>query len=282
MKIFLVLLLSLNINEAFSQELENQNVRIEENVQRLINSGFTNDSLNLYNDAIQDYSKAISINPNCSTCYYLRYVTQLKIENYEGAIEDLNILIDEFNNDHKFDYLFSERGVKKAIIGKYEEAIEDINIYIKLSPKEWKAYFNRGLVKFKMDDFKGTISDMTKVIEFSPKNDVALNYRGKSKKELKDYRGAISDFSRAILLKPKKEEYYFERIEAKSLLTDFKGVLEDCNLIIKFNPKNGRAFCGRGMAKIGLNQKEAGCADLSKSGEMGFDNAYEMIELYCQ
>jgi len=36
------------------------------------------------------------------------------------------------------------------------------------------------------------------------------------------------------------------------------------------------------MAKIGLNQKEAGCADLSKSGEMGFDNAYEMIKLYCQ
>jgi tetratricopeptide (TPR) repeat protein len=277
MKIFLVLLISITINKAFSQ-----NLQMEEDVKYLLNSGFTKDSLNLYDDAIQDYTKAISINPKCPACYILRYTTQVKMENYIGAIEDLNIIIDEFNNDHKSDYLILERGRHKVQIGNYDEAIEDFNIYIDLSPKDSKAYFNRGLVKFIKEDFKGAISDMTKVIEFSPKNDAALNYRGKSKKELKDYRGAISDFSRAILLKPKMEEYYFDRIEAKSLLTDFKGVLEDCNLIIKFNPKNGRAFCGRGMAKIGLNQKEAGCADLSKSGEMGFDNAYEMIKLYCQ
>jgi hypothetical protein len=36
------------------------------------------------------------------------------------------------------------------------------------------------------------------------------------------------------------------------------------------------------MAKIGLNQKEVGCADLSKSGELGYEKVYEMIEMCCQ
>ncbi len=36
-----------------------------------------------------------------------------------------------------------------------------------------------------------------------------------------------------------------------------------------------------GVAKLGLGQKDSGCLDLSKAGELGFDKAYESIKKYC-
>jgi hypothetical protein len=36
------------------------------------------------------------------------------------------------------------------------------------------------------------------------------------------------------------------------------------------------------MAKLGLNQKEAGCDDMSRAGEMGYADAYEYIRKMCK
>ncbi len=272
MKKIVILIISLYFNNgAYSQTSEDY-----------FNSGFVKDSLSDYDNAIQDFTRAIDLNPNCTGCYILRYNSQVKMDYYVGAIQDLSVLLDEFNQEHKFDFLYLERGRYKAKHKDYDEAINDFDIYIELYPQKKDGYFNRGLTKFILEDYKGTVIDMTKVIERNPKDDVAFYYRGCSKKELKDYRGAILDFSKAIFLKPRNEEYYEKRIEVKALTTDFKAAIEDCNLLLKINPNNGKAYCGRGIAKIGLNQKDAGCLDLSKSGEMGFEKAYEIIEEYCQ
>ena len=45
--------------------------------------------------------------------------------------------------------------------------------------------------------------------------------------------------------------------------------------------KHAMAFCNRGLAKIKLNDKNGGCLDLSKAGELGFQAAYESIKKYC-
>jgi hypothetical protein len=34
--------------------------------------------------------------------------------------------------------------------------------------------------------------------------------------------------------------------------------------------------------KIELNQKDGGCLDLSKAGELGYSEAYDKIQQYCQ
>ena len=52
-----------------------------------------------------------------------------------------------------------------------------------------------------------------------------------------------------------------------------------CNEI---NPNNKDAYFLRGMILITIDQKEAGCVDLSKAGELGDADAYEMIRTYCQ
>ncbi len=42
-----------------------------------------------------------------------------------------------------------------------------------------------------------------------------------------------------------------------------------------------RAYYGGGVSKIYINQKDSGCLDLSKAGEMGYTDAYDTIKEYC-
>lgn len=51
---------------------------------------------------------------------------------------------------------------------------------------------------------------------------------------------------------------------------------------IEINPKHSKAYFNRGLSEIILKQKDSGCLDFSKAGELGDANAYEMINKYCQ
>ncbi len=57
--------------------------------------------------------------------------------------------------------------------------------------------------------------------------------------------------------------------------------MQDYNKAIELNPNLAEVYYNRGLAKIGLGQKDSGCLDLSKAGEMGYADAYEFINEYC-
>jgi hypothetical protein len=40
-------------------------------------------------------------------------------------------------------------------------------------------------------------------------------------------------------------------------------------------------YYNRGMTKLRLGQKDSGCIDLSKAGELGYKSAYEEIRKFC-
>ena len=44
----------------------------------------------------------------------------------------------------------------------------------------------------------------------------------------------------------------------------------------------GEAYFNRGLVLIYLKDKEKGCIDLSKAGELGVADAYGVISKYCE
>ena len=74
---------------------------------------------------------------------------------------------------------------------------------------------------------------------------------------------------------------YFNSGNAKANLKDYRGAILDFNKAIELNPKLASAYLGRGLAKILLGQKDDGCLDLSKAGELGEASAYETIKELC-
>ena len=44
----------------------------------------------------------------------------------------------------------------------------------------------------------------------------------------------------------------------------------------------GDAYFNRGVVLISLKDKEKGCIDLSRAGELGVQDAYSVIKKYCE
>ena len=75
-----------------------------------------------YEDAIQDYTKAIKIEPNSVFAYRLRGDSKRKLGDYQGAINDYSKAIEIYPNNA---YFYNFRAESKRKLGDNEGADED-------------------------------------------------------------------------------------------------------------------------------------------------------------
>ena len=73
-----------------------------------------------------------------------RVKKQLNEQNYYGALQDLNILIDLYPDNQS---LYQNRGLAKLKLKDYSGAIKDLNKAIEMDSSDYTAYNNRGLTK---------------------------------------------------------------------------------------------------------------------------------------
>ena len=150
----------------------------------------------------------------------------------------------------------------------------------------WDAY-EIGKQKYDKGDLKGAIKDFTRAIEMeNPTSKTALKnyykFRGMTKTRLEDHRGAIEDFTKAIFADPNEVDLiYALRGFSKNAIKDYFSAILDFSEAIKLNSKEGLYYAGRGIARLGNNQKSDGCLDFSKAGELGYEPAYESIKEFC-
>ena len=90
--------------------------------------------------AIDEYSKAIEIDPENATAYYNRGIVYADLEHPEDALKDYNKAIELDPNDA---LAYNNRGVAYEGFNKYAKAIEDYTRTIQLNPEYKKAYLNR-------------------------------------------------------------------------------------------------------------------------------------------
>ncbi len=114
------------------------------------------------NTAMYYLNLASSMEPTNWVSYSLRGEIKLKLEDYRGAILDLDKAIK-----------FKPGEITAFNVGEYSF----------VPPNE---YENRGIAKFKLADYKGAISDLNKVLDdfFGSENCQCLYYRGLAKIKL--------------------------------------------------------------------------------------------------
>ncbi len=143
-------------------------------------------------------------------------------------------------------------------------------------------YLEKGYQLINNKDYIGAIAQLNKGIAINPNFSEFYHYRGRAKDLLLDFRGALGDYNLTLTLDPNSiGEVFFERGQIKLSLKDFTGALLDFNKALKLNDKDPRFYLGRGAAKWNLGQKDAGCLDFSKAGELGSSDAYGMIKQFC-
>ncbi|WP_272510020.1 tetratricopeptide repeat protein [Brachyspira hyodysenteriae] len=85
-------------------------------------------NLEIYEEAIKDFTKVIEANNKNEYAYLLIVFAQINLKKYRESINYIDKAI-ELNNNRYWYYL---RFLSKINLGKYNEAINDINNFIQL------------------------------------------------------------------------------------------------------------------------------------------------------
>ena len=127
-----------------------------------------------YDDAIANYTNAISLDSGYSIAYYKRGVSYLNKKKFDNAIQDCSKAISLQPDSSSFYYYRGEAYVQKQLIDPalmdYSKAISlesgsSINI-----PRVKKYYQQRGDLYLQKRSFESAIQDYTKLISLDPAN----------------------------------------------------------------------------------------------------------------
>ncbi len=189
-------------------------------------------------------------------------------ENYSQSIEDYDKAI-ELNPEYVDAY--NNRGNAYDDLGEYQQAIEDYDKAIELNPEDPDAYINRGLSYNSLGKYQQATEDYDKAIELNPEDPDAYYSRGLAYNSLGVYHAAIEDYGNAIELNPEYAVAYNNRGVTYGNLDQNQKEIEDYDKAIELNPEYADAYYNRGLAYKNLKNKQKAIFDFLKLLEIGTD-----------
>jgi tetratricopeptide (TPR) repeat protein len=168
------------------------------------NQGYKLAEQGRYDEAIEEYTKAIGLDPDFALAYAHRARAYLNISDTDKALSDAKKAIElEPNLALAYCWLGSAYAMK----GDFEKGLAEINKGILLDPNSALAYNSRGVLYKLKGDSERAIQDYSEALRIGLENDVkkAICYfnRGRAYRNLRQYKEAIQDFDESIRLAPR-------------------------------------------------------------------------------
>ncbi|WP_269609270.1 CHAT domain-containing protein [Prochlorococcus marinus] len=240
-------------------------------LQKFFNSGFEKQESGDHEGAIEDYSKALEIDPKYVLVWWGRGLSKNQLGDYQGAIDDYSKALEI---DPKYVWAWSSRGGSKAQIGDHEGAINDYSKALEIDPQYLLAWSSRGYSKNQLEDYEGAIDDYSKALEIDPQYLLAWWGLGTSKYQLEDYEGAINDYSKVLEIDPKNVLVWERRGKSKEQLEDYEGAINDYSQALDIDPQYVFAWSNRGYSKYQLEDYEGAIDDYSKALDIDPDYVF--------
>ena len=232
-----------------------------------------------YNQAIDDYSKAIALKPNYTKAYYARGTLFMRNKKFDQAEYDFNKAL-ELNPNYSEVYF--NRGILYMNGKKFDKALDDFNKSLTLNPNYVEAYINRGIVFMNENKYDEALNDFSKAITLNPNYIEAYINRGSVFMNSKKYDQALNDFSRAITLNPNSPEAYFNRGVIFFNEKNYEQAISNYSKAIEINASDAVAFYFRGWAEYYLGKKEPACLDFKQAANLGYKLATDALLQLCK
>jgi len=117
----------------------------------------------------------------------------------DNAIDDFTSAI-RLNPEDSIAY--RRRGDTFCKLDKYDKALSDFEKVIDLAPQDPFAYLSRGNAYHGKKEYDNAISDFDEAVELKPDLAEAYGYRGRTYKALEKKKEAIKDYGKALSLDP--------------------------------------------------------------------------------
>ncbi|MBQ8855111.1 MAG: tetratricopeptide repeat protein, partial [Bacteroidales bacterium] len=147
----------------------------------------------------------------------------------------------------------------------------------------YEAFYrmNRGALRAEMIEFIASIESNVQVLSM----DDAGTTRARVKDQVTrsyDYTDAIEDMKAAAEIIKDIPYVYYNLGNLYCLSSEHINSIDNYTKAIELYPYMGDAYFNRGLVLIYLKDKEKGCIDLSRAGELGVEDAYGVIKKYCE
>ena len=257
-----------------------------------------------YEQALADFEKSISLNPDYAPVYNNRGNVLMQIGRTEDAIKDFTRAIELAP---AYGAAFNNRGNAYLVLGRIAEAEADLRRAAKLLPSSAAplngrgkaaaaralpftslryldraillnrnypaAYRNRAAAHIEVRHYEDALSDLEQVVATSDGDERLLILRGRVHAKAGNHKAAVQDFSAALEIAPENGKAYAGRGLAQLARGRTEDALSDCDMAVTFAPDHAPAYLCRARAYLNLAQPVMVSTSLSKATELSPDMA---------
>ncbi|HCC53086.1 MAG TPA: hypothetical protein DEQ30_14445 [Porphyromonadaceae bacterium] len=212
-------------------------------------------------------------------------LNEFQIEAHFTSINEYSAKIEK--NENNADYYFG-RGLDFMLVQDFTEAINNFDKAIETDPSYTLAYFSRAVVRYKQMEYEQSNSTQDELaeamsIQFNTRNTAGYISQttptgNVSENRSYTYEMILRDYNSVIQKDPSFTFAYFNRANLLCSQRDYKAAILDYNEAIRRDPEFAEAYFNRGLARLSQGDAKRGITDLSKAGELGIINAYNIIK----
>lgn len=236
-----------------------------------------------YNNAISEFTNALSIKPRHAETYFRRGSNYSNIKKYNEAISDFSKGIEYSSNPEVKAANYSQRSIAYFRLKYYENTIYNSNKAIEYNKNLNAPYMIRGTAFSLKKRYERAINDINRFIENDQTNFADAKNTLESTTNLKEENDRlIIDLTEKIKLDPLNSSLYYQRctynLRYGSPLDTGKAV-DDCTKAINLNPEFKQAYNNRGMGQIDLGNYQHAVSDINKAIaiDQNYALAYESL-----
>jgi tetratricopeptide (TPR) repeat protein len=152
-----------------------------------------------YDRAIEDYDRAIELNPDDAAAFNDRGTSYRGMGQYARAIEDYDQAIRLKPNNAM---ALNNRCFAKALAGQPEQGLADCNESLRLRPGNASTLASRAFTNLQLKQYEAAIADYNAALRIDPGNPYSLFGRGVARRMRGNSSGGEADIAAAKAAKP--------------------------------------------------------------------------------
>ncbi len=160
------------------------------------------------------------------------------MKNNDQAVSDYSKAI---SRNAKYTEAYLALASLRLAMNKPREALESCNAVIAYAPENRDAYIVRSRIYARMNDYPKAIDDVSKILHDSAEDKEMYVLRGTYYQEFTQYGNAIGDFSHALLIDNAYVDAYYRRAFSYEQTGDFKLAIKDYETLTRLSNTDPKA-----------------------------------------
>jgi len=224
------------------------------------NKGISFHSLGRYQEAIECYSKVLSIDPQNVVAWSNKGCSYNLLGQYQKALEcyDKALVLDPQNAG-----AWNNKGDSLGFLGRYREAIDCYDKSLDIDPQDADTWNNKGNSLNSLGRYQEAINCFDKALDIDPQCAAAWNNKGISLNSLGRYQEAIDCYDNALDIDPQYAKAWNNKSNSLGFLGRYQESIDCCDKALDIDPRYEAVWSNKAinLCSLGLYEEAIDCCN---------------------